>query len=66
MTKKALIESLGDLATFFTLAGESAVTQANIARDKGNPGHASFNTGRKMAYDTAFAKINVIITEAKE
>ena len=66
MTKKALIESLGDLATFFTLAAESAVAQATIARNKGNSEHASFNTGRKMAYDTAFTKVNCIILEAKE
>ena len=66
MKKQELIETLGDLATFFTLAAESAVTQANIARKKGNSGHASFNTGRKMAYDTAFTKLNGIIKEAKE
>ena len=66
MTKQKLIEALEDLATFFTLAKESATTQTANALKKREVAPASFNLGRKMAYDTAFAKLNVIITEAKE
>ena len=54
MEKKKLIENLEDLATFLTLAATSAATQANTARKKRNLEHASFNVGRKTAYDTAF------------
>ena len=66
-TKKELIEKLEDLATFFTMAASDAGGQAELAKLANvNIKLSSFASGREMAYNVAFLKLNTILKEAKK
>ena len=69
MTKKALIESLGDLATFVALAAKDSGEEKTKEIDKGGVSilyNLAFWEGKEEAYKTAFNKLDAIIKEAKD
>ena len=66
-TKKELIEKLEGLATFFTMASSDAGGQAELAKlAKVNTKLASFPSGRELASNVAFLKLDTILKEARK
>lgn len=65
MTKKKLIEKLGDLATFLTLATTDMNKKAKEEHAKDRFADGYVNEGMANAYETAFKKVDGIIKEAK-
>lgn len=67
MKKKELIEKLEDLATFLTLAASNAdKEQHKESRIEPSGRMAAFHEGKKIAFETAYNKIDRILKEAKK